>query len=170
MSTFEELTQFIFDNWEAFCRNAHYGDTLYKDADKHIFDYSKWSRPKTIELLNLRWSDRVGNTHNAPFNGVTNWGAKPDKPTGYPGWHGSIKFIWDHEGIKRPEKMLNRLPSNYFSGTGIGTGSGSGSTTGCNQQIVMFADDWPALFKHKQMTELARYLAAGNHEDAYKPL
>lgn len=32
----------------------------------------------------------VSNTHCCPIGGVTNWGSKPDKPTGYSGWIGRI--------------------------------------------------------------------------------
>ena len=48
---------------------------------------------KRIKVAGLMWEIEhqasVSNTHDAPLNGVTNWGGrKPGAPHGYPGWYG----------------------------------------------------------------------------------
>jgi len=54
------------------------------------------------EITNIFYNDKISNTHSCPYNGVTNWGSKNDKPNGYPGWRGrisgslnEIKKIWE---------------------------------------------------------------------------
>lgn len=76
-------------------------------------------------VLGLAWSvsyrDRVSNTHSCPATGETNWGCKPDKPNGYPGYSGRV---WVRYGYQDPNKFswgsdpFNR--SQFFTGTGGG--------------------------------------------------
>jgi hypothetical protein len=68
--------------------------------------------------LKLIWKDKVSNTHDAPRNGVTNWGGRTEgAPTGYPGWSGRIwvryyppvKSTFGHDPVRG---------ARVFTGTG----------------------------------------------------
>lgn len=166
VADFTELKQFILDNWEMFCRNAHDGNVFGREKP---FDYSMWAKPEEIKIF-LKRNEHVSNSHNCPLNGgVTNFSAKDDRPTGYPGWKGDIEFKWDFNGIpkKMIPKMITELPSNYFAGTGLCTGSGSGGQSGAWQELYLFEIDWSMLKSISDQNTLARYLAAGNNAKEY---
>jgi hypothetical protein len=163
---FDQLKQFIFDNWEHFCRNAHDRDTWYnRDIS---FDFSKWAKPKAIHL-DLRWSDRVSNSHNCPGNGVTNWHGSPDLPKGYPGWYGRIEIKW--ESNTSINRLKSCLGSSYFDKSGIHTGSGSGTDLGFSQGLEIFYEDWPGLAKTRDLEQVTlRMFADGSKvPEEFKP-
>lgn len=76
----------------------------------------------------LRYSDQVSNSHSRPLDGVENWGRKPEKPIGYPGWRGRV---W-----ARYSTVFDGWGSDYFRDTLSHTGTGgSGSYNGPWQKI-----------------------------------
>ena len=73
-------------------------------------------------------SPRISNTHSSPIDGVTNWGSKPDKPTGYPGWTGRVWIRYEQE--------YPTFSSDPFSATLTHPGTGGfGSYNGPWEQI-----------------------------------
>lgn len=122
--------------------------------------------PELLEFteFSLYWNSNVSNSHSCPHNGVTNWGAKDDKPTGYPGWSGRVEWI-----VKWPKEWDGLyLGSDLFAkgtfrsgrqrahtGTGGGGGMHFSKKYDCyvhsfGYDFKLFAADWPGL---------ARYLA-----------
>lgn len=66
---------------------------------------------------NIKYSDFVSNSHNAPKNGVTNFKCVSGKPTEYPGFYGKVWFLT--ENMYNPE-----IPFINFPLTDTHTGSG----------------------------------------------
>jgi hypothetical protein len=96
----------------------------------------------TITLLDITHLNRVSNSHDAPRNHDTNWSGDPDKPTGYPGWHGRIEFKLSHE--------VPGFASTLFESTGIHLGTGGGIFNNRYGYGVTFFDlDWPGIEKQK---------------------
>jgi hypothetical protein len=114
---------------------------------------------------NVRYSDMVSNTHDAPLSGITNFGSREGRPIGYPGWAGRV---W-----VRYAKYPKSFGSEPFQRTLTYTGTGGfGSYHGPWERIArhhyqertmkrqkinypepaifswdyrFFADDWPAI-------------------------
>lgn len=120
-------------------------------------DKNKMPIPRLVIWNNfdLRYSDKVSNSHRCPHNGETNWGGKKkDVPTGYPGWLG--RFEYRVEWVK---KFSSAYPgsSEMWECTRIqsGTGGGGGFTlhNGSKENglqsfgfgVELFAADWPAM-------------------------
>lgn len=59
-----------------------------------IFDRKRRTVPKFHKVLGFAWdvrySDRVSNTHSSPEGYPHNWGGKEELPKGYPGWTGRV--------------------------------------------------------------------------------
>jgi len=76
--------------------------------------------PEVVGLSwNVRWSNRVSNTHRAPKGYKTNFGFLPTLPTGFPGWEGRVWIRFKD----RPDFMGL---SNMMGENGIHPGSGGG--------------------------------------------
>jgi len=113
----------------------------------------------------IRYSDTVSNTHDAPVSGQTNFGSRDGKPTSYPGWLGRVWVRY----AKYPESSGSDPFRRTLTYTGTG---GYGSYRGPWEQVArthyerqlrkkqkldyhepaifswyyrFFADDWPAL-------------------------
>lgn len=79
--------------------------------------------------IDCAWSDRVSNSHNAPFGERTNFTRDPKLPTGYPGWTGRVWVRYDHA-------ERNGFGSDPLRGTGLHTGTGGfGSYDGLWKQL-----------------------------------
>ena len=103
--------------------------------------------------LDLRFSERVSNTHEKPRGGVTNWGRRnPELPTGYPGWSGNIKYTLNFNPEKSPKRgnlCLDHTNALGWAGIHTGTGGGRGPN-GVHQYefgVTMFLSDFEALKK-----------------------
>ena len=69
----------------------------------------------------LRWSDEISNTHNAPVGEQTNWGQEKNKPRGFPGWIGRVWIRYANESnITFGSEPLNATLTH------TGTGGGGG--------------------------------------------
>lgn len=88
----------------------------------------------------LYYSDKVGNTHDCPINGVTNWRREDDKPKGYPGFSGTIKGKRSKDG-----HTLAAYSSRHYIIPGINTGTGGGGLETWEYQIRIFIQDFPGL-------------------------
>lgn len=144
VTSFESLEEFISSNWKWFMGNAHWRRAWC----------TKGKRSPDHELVRcsftqMRWNESTSNSHCAPRNGVENWGGKPDKPVGYPGWHGRIELK-----VRAP-KGSSGFGSDYFEKTGINTGTGGGGgvdkdgVTHYSYEVTIFADDFTTMGNRK---------------------
>ena len=133
LMSIEEITDWINTHNNLFVLNYYYQSGIFTEA----YDYDNW------KLFTVRFDLRGGLspqscTHSAPFGKETNWGCKPDKPTYYPGWRGSIEIEYEsNDGY--------RLFSDCFRGTGINTGTGGSASKKSRYDVILFADDWHGL-------------------------
>lgn len=92
-------------------------------------------------ILGLAWSvsyrEKVSNTHSCPADGVTNWGGKPDKPRGYPGYAGRVWVRIAHEHA-RPWISDMFAQSQFFTGTGGGGAYDGPWKTVCAKRHVRY--------------------------------
>lgn len=126
---FEINPDFFFDS---LIKMGHSG---WADRRAHIRD-TFWIK---ITYLNLRWNDRVSNSHSCPRGGVTCWDSREanGRPQSYPGWQGHIEFQLSHD---------IGFGSNVFRGMGIHTGTGGGiRDERYGYEVKFFASDWPGL-------------------------
>ena len=134
VGSFDELEQFIKDNWQFFRMNAQERD------------FGRRFRKGDDELINLSlsingFSQSCSNSHKCPRKGQTNWGGYGDKdnvPRSYPGWRGRITFSVTHS---------TSFGSNYFEGTPLGTGSGGGGDECKSYDLQLWAADFPVLWE-----------------------
>jgi len=65
----------------------------YDEIWELLIRYSKEHLGLTLRLDQVpnNFSDKVSNTHRCPIGGITNWGCRPGKPRGYPGWEGRFE-------------------------------------------------------------------------------
>jgi hypothetical protein len=160
ITNFDEFKQFLFDNWEYFCRNAHDHDWV---TNKKQFNYDEWRRPAEITLSLLRYSQHRSNSHGCPIGGVTNWGGdKPGAPRGYPGWHAQLEIKFTPPANKNQNRTT--LLSNYFSGSSIHCGSGSGGTNCVTQEVTFWASDWPTMSKIRDIEQMALRIVGDDKE------
>ena len=108
--------------------------------------------------LRLRFSEQVGNTHNCPRSGKTNWGGrKKDLPRSYPGWSGHISYTLNFNPEREVElrKMKGGVlclePSRALGWIGIHTGTGGGrggrDVHKWEYGVQLFLDDFEGLKK-----------------------
>lgn len=79
---------------------------------------------RTNKLLGLAWSisyrERLSNTHYAPIHGETNWGCKPEKPSGYPGFTGRVWIRMEHSPRNGWVSWVSELFNKALSYPGTG--------------------------------------------------
>ena len=137
--TFEKIIEWVELHTEWFVSRCEFNGR-WEDQQQ----YQKALSETTIRIthLKLNWREHVSNSHSCPHNGTTNWGARENRPTGYPGWHGRIEY-----------QICSSVSQgcfgfNIISGTRIHTGSGGGISNGrYGYDVKFFADDWPGLMK-----------------------
>jgi hypothetical protein len=136
VGSFDELEQFIKDNWVFFRTNSQERN------------FGRISKPKDDNLIGLSFQvllfyPNASNSHKSPRKGVENFDTRADynkgKPTSYPGWKGRITF-----GVT----YASSFGSGYFDSTPICTGSGGG---GANEtysyDLTLFAADFPVIWE-----------------------
>ena len=136
VASFADIEEFIRNNWEQFCMN---GFNRRSFDTKAKFSMDKWPVLNSINLVGMRWTNEMSNSHSAPFGKEQNWGGqKKDVPRNYPGWHGRIEFnvTGDFPGFC----------SDIFEDTGLNTGSGGGGTNSYGYSLDMWADDFPTMY------------------------
>lgn len=150
---FKDLRTAILNKQEVFIRNG-------RDREWGGHRSNPDLRLVDIELVDMRFSYHVSNTHSCPFNGVTNWGGNvklkdgTPAPRSYPGWKGNLWIALSHEPAF--------FGSEIFEGTGIhtGTGGATGNVKGytntyCLQwDVKLFLDDWSGLSKQLTWEQL----------------
>lgn len=147
--TFEKIIEWANNHPEFFFDNAMLHDPFERDSKNYAAKRLEFEFK--ITELSLRWSPHVSNTHDAPYNGVTNWGHyKEDAPTGYPGWQGRISY-----------KMtsINTFASRVLENTGINTGTGGGGGDNTySYGVIFFDNDWPNITGRREKYNTAHQL------------
>lgn len=143
---FESIIKWIETNSWFFLANAKRHYAWYGNNG------SRWPDPEDfwikIRCLDLRWSDRVSNSHSHPRNGVSNWGRHADLPDGYPGWEGWVEYELSED--------LPSFGSEVFKDTGIHTGSGGArGRSRYGYEARFYSSDWPGLDKQKVLAILS---------------
>jgi hypothetical protein len=94
-----------------------------EDVIRAVYDWIDTKLPADNNILalgfNVRYTEKVSNTHSAPWNGQTNWdGKKPDVPRGYPGFAGRVWIVF--RTGKFHDSFGSELPNQtrLFTGTG----------------------------------------------------
>ena len=167
VKSIDELNQFIKDNWKWFWTNG---------AQHEHFGWGRKGTPKfheyvEITIHNVRWGEKVSNSHSSPRKGVKNFDTRAEcnkgKPTGYPGWIGRIDIkvkppMYKYQG---KEYMDDGYGSAYFNRTTINTGSGGGGGgKDCKQysyDVKLFAADFPVMY---EMVRREQWLHRENKE------
>ena len=169
----DDWMQMVIDNQHLFWAESAAGDRGWRDWDQVGKKSGRGKNAITIpmpEVLKithtLRWSDSVSNSHSAPHNGVENFDTRSPhnkgKPTGYPGWTGSINWI-----VKWPRELEGMyLGSDLFSHgtfrsgrqrahTGTGGGGGGHMSKEFNTWVQkpgydfrIYAADWPGMARY----------------------
>lgn len=157
-----QLAQFVKDNWTWFFYNGlkHESFSRQKVEDRHELLF--------LSFDEMTWKNSASNSHVAPRNGVTNWSRKetfPDgtlKPTGYPGWVGTIRMAVRGDQYTYRGKTLctSGFSSHYFTDTLIKTGSGGGGATEYQFGATLFAADFPAMLEQYEKEKIWNQLAA----------
>lgn len=124
-----------------------------------IFGFSNFDRRQfyrtdefiKLELISLRYSHSVSNSHSCPYNGTTNWGGRnKDAPRGYPGWTGRV-----NGNCKRASNHSHKYPfSDILNIVGVHTGTGGGGNDDWGYHVDIFLADWPGLSQQLMFEKL----------------
>ncbi len=169
VSSITELEKFIKDNWYTFCVNG-IRHNIYRGSDAALALHECVD----IKFKNIRWLEKMSNSHCCPKSGSTNWGGlKKDQPRGYPGWYGSI-----HIAVRTPlktdrgtEYISDGWGSDYFEKTIICTGSGGGGPSKDNKyvsyeyEVSLWADDFPGLMLTREQAVAWQHLGGDINKD-----
>jgi len=146
LSTVEEIEKWVIDNMETIAYSQ------MATASHGIDKLSPDSKMIKISFENLKRYNSVSNSHNAPRNGVTNWGNQnKDRPSGYPGLHGRLHML-----LETPDSYGSCNISSILTKLGICTGSGGSGSFYSKQvktktqislsyEVTLFDADWPCL-------------------------
>ena len=152
VQSIEDLEKFIKDNWKWFWINASKHNSWRGKNSIHFHEYVQ------VYFSNLVWTEKVSNSHSCPRGGVQNFDTRSehnkDKPTGYPGWSGTVKIKVRPPMTKHGGKlyMLDGWGSYYFADTIINTGSGGGGGgKDCREysyEVRLYAVDFPVMYEN----------------------
>lgn len=143
----DDIAKFILQNWESF----------------HVNGIKKWDRDWSLQSKKPRKNKKpfakvidckvvignycnLSNSHDCPFNGVTNWERKDDKPKYYPGWSARLNLTFDSE--------YTGFGSNFFENTGLTISCGGGGFQNLSYTATLFEDDWEGLRKQKLINDI----------------
>ena len=137
VASFDELQQFIKDNWARFRTNCHKNGSWRKRSFAKNDD-----QLISLELTGFFFKQDLSNSHSCPRDGVQNFDRRSEhnkgKPTGYPGWSGRISYsVTNSTGFG----------SDYFSNTPICTGSGGGGDQRLSYELKLWAADFPVMWE-----------------------
>lgn len=128
-------------------------------SDPKIHDILRKVRIKDFELV-VSFMERCSNTHCSPRDGETNWSCKDDKPSGYPGFSGTVSY----KIINDPEREdIGRLCMRHNAAlgfAGINTGCGGGRGNGWGYGVTLFLSDFEGLQKQFFLNKLAGNIGA----------
>jgi hypothetical protein len=136
----------------------HFHDIMisYNGASPVVAEVIREIELKEFWFENLNYREHCSNSHNAPRDGVTNWsGRDDDKPTGYPGFSGRVKYVLDNEpnfGDKRLKVGKGNIISidinNALKYIGVRTGGGGGCRNDASSyEVTLFLSDFRSMKK-----------------------
>jgi hypothetical protein len=139
-----DIQEYVNDNSRLFIENAA---AHRMDCDKSLI-----LKQELVGVVMWATSIRqVNNAYSCPFNGVTNWGMRPNRPKGYSGLGGNIHISMARQWPCSPPCNTSAL----FFKTGINLGSGGGGVTvDTSYGVSIFFDDWPLLKAMYELEEL----------------
>lgn len=168
------------------------------EGDKHKWSIVGKTRkgvtcpvPRLLEFseFSLNWNNSVGNTHDCPVGGVTNFAQSYNRnqgqnlPEGYPGWSGRADWIvaWPKEwdGHYLGSDLFSR--GTFRSGRQRAhTGTGGGGNMRFSEKhrcyvqsfgydFRIFAADWPGMFRWQMKQEWLR-IANRNRQKAWQQI
>lgn len=154
--TFEKIIEWVSNHPEFFFDNIAWNDCFAR-TDRYTAE-KRMKFEIQIVKLNVRWNPHVSNSHDAPYDGVTNWGRRDENaPTSYPGWEGHIT-------VKMSE--VDTFSSKVLERTGINTGSGGGGGNDLYSYGVIFFDsDWPELTRKQQVRDTLNTLSGSRRKE-----
>lgn len=167
----EQWARMVIENQHLFWAEAASGEPRDWDrVGKDKRDGVVMPVPRLLEFtkLNLKWSDSVSNSHSCPVGGVQNWGGRDKfedgtiKPSGYPGWAGSIEWMceWPKEftGVHIASHLFacgtfNSGRQRAHTGTGGFRGEGYSKMYDCDIRLSgydfrLYAADWPGMARY----------------------
>lgn len=168
VASISELKRFIKDNWATFWINGLNNQSWrLADTDKKMHECVD------IEFENVRWVDKLSNSHSCPRNGVTNWGMNKNYPTSYPGWYGRIviKVRPPTQKYRGKDVLTDGWGSTYFDGTIVCTGGGGGGRSQNNKYVTyeyevnLWADDFPGLVLAREQAIAWQHLGGDIDKD-----
>ncbi len=137
VADFDELQQFIIDNWEQFRLNGRVHNAWRKPSSKSTAD-----KLISLKLHEFRFDISTRNSHSAPRDGVENFDSRHErnqgKPTSYAGWRGRISYN---------VTSSSSFGSDYFRDTPINTGSGGGGSPTYSYDLTLWGADFPVMWE-----------------------
>lgn len=128
--------------------------TSITEIEDRVIAFSKKISPNYyIESLdiNIGFIPSCSNSHGCPLNGVQNWGGDPNKPTGYPGYYGKVRFNTNttNWGISKEGEYLRSYSGSSLLNLFMEcyTGSGGSNGNGYGYSLTIWAEDWAELSK-----------------------
>lgn len=136
----------------------------FLDLCKEYFDKYFPELEVQIEWGTKHFTEKLGNTHSCPIDGVTNWGGRKEgAPRSYPGYQLGIKYFWRVQGGVGLSNLQPFNGEGRVPGMNLGTGNYCGDLEneglyGMSQQVNLYIQDFPliqvAYDEYKQMTEV----------------
>ena len=146
----DQLTQWIKQNWTVLMRRG----VWYAHGDWRTSAHSRLKmdcmRQQDVpELLNICIEgvkfDMFSNMHSAPQGKPINFLMSMDLPKNYPGWEMWLNIEcefnedWSYAAFCQWDHSL------------IHTVHGGGTLHGYQRKLILWADDWPAMYEQRQM-------------------
>ncbi|ASV44339.1 hypothetical protein PBI_SCTP2_324 [Salicola phage SCTP-2] len=142
-------------------------DYVRKNAKniEHLIDlikeqiYNKTGINVDVDIINVKYSKIIPNTHSCPIDGVRNWKQQSDRPVGYIGFTGRIALTITNRELKylKENKSLKMMNDNILSHIitdkngvffeGVNTESGSANDKMAQYYVCLFLDDFPEMKK-----------------------
>jgi hypothetical protein len=138
VGSFDELQQFIVNNW-SFFRDNMIQHNNWRKRNQYA---KKDDQLISLTLSSLTFIKELSNSHSSPRKGISNFDSRHErnrgKPTGYAGWRGRISYsVTSSSGFG----------SDYFKDTPICTGSGGGGDERLSYDLSLWAADFPVMWE-----------------------
>lgn len=155
VASWHDLELFIKENWDSY---------FFPNGLRRTWKHKQGSRKQTlidVSVYNVRFVNKLSNSHSCPRGGQENFLCIPDIPRSYPGWHGRIK-IKIQTGKTASGRFEDGFGNAYFDETVIKTSSGGGglSKTGetvYDYELFLWAADFPVMWEnHTRLQTLVK--------------
>jgi hypothetical protein len=143
--------------------NKHFHDIViaYNGANPAVIEAIKEMELSDFRFENMFYREHCSNSHNAPRDGVTNWSGDQDKPTGYPGFYGRVRYKLRNEPRFNDKRLklgsgnvINIRVNDALKYIGVRTGGGGGGSE-YSYEVTLFLSDFRAMKKAYFKAKLA---------------